>query len=619
MQELNGINSKSQSFDQLEFENPANTPVVILKPSQTTATKVTGSVGAVVVLSDESECTNMSNQQNLPREPGSMHAPQPPPFNPLAAGSPPPHPPAPGATQQIPSFPNSVVSDLMRVYESLTQSSTPQDPGTQPLGMITDPQYQTHNGTSVPHQHYYYSQQQPHSYLQPHAQQQRYYQQPGYAEAPGAPIVPPVPEYAIHESTQSSPVPSEDQSLQSRGGRSLRTKRSVDDISGDEEKSKNRKKGADLDGRWSKRFTWPDDLHRDFVSAIFDVGLKHSSPSAILDHMPKHEPVTSERIKSHLQKYRLHRSKAKKEFMTCYEASMKKFNAEGLEHQKVLSSGEVAAHVSYATKTDTGESPVPGEGQQAESTPVTSQPIREEPKPGALILPMLTEEEKCSPIGTSLGYLLGLFFSIRSQLLAERAAAATRANESANQSIQPVGDLYTQFANDSISTHVSGHDGQQDPSMWPNQPLADGNHQHDSTQDQNAKFTPSSSSTLTNIEENTLMKREMQSQMQFQNKMRALKQQELNKYKKPNGSDDQAAKDDKESELAESAHLGANAVTEEQESEMFMRYQGAGEAPENMVDSGPSGKERCLSIGNADEFWNTDVVDEQLFEFLMNP
>ena len=115
------------------------------------------------------------------------------------------------------------------------------------------------------------------------------------------------------------------------------------------------------------------------------------------------------------------------------------------------------------------------------------------------------------------------------------------------------------------------------------------------------------------------MKREMQSQMQFQNKMRALKQQELNKYKKPNGSDDQAAKDDKESELAESAHLGANAVTEEQESEMFMRYQGAGEAPENMVDSGPSGKERCLSIGNADEFWNTDVVDEQLFEFLMNP
>lgn len=42
-------------------------------------------------------------------------------------------------------------------------------------------------------------------------------------------------------------------------------------------RSKNKK---DLNGRWSKRFTWPDELHRDFVAAIFDVGLKHSSPSS---------------------------------------------------------------------------------------------------------------------------------------------------------------------------------------------------------------------------------------------------------------------------------------------------------------------------------------------------
>ena len=38
-------------------------------------------------------------------------------------------------------------------------------------------------------------------------------------------------------------------------------------------------------------------------------------------------------------------------------------------------------------------------------------------------------------------------------------------------------------------------------------------------------------STRTNLEENTIMKREMQPQMVFQNKMRALKQQELDKYK----------------------------------------------------------------------------------------
>lgn len=67
---------------------------------------------------------------------------------------------------------------------------------------------------------------------------------------------------------------------------------------------KSRRKSKETDGRWSKRFTWPDELHRDFVSAVFDVGLKHSSPSTILEHMPKHPQITSERVKSHLQKYR---------------------------------------------------------------------------------------------------------------------------------------------------------------------------------------------------------------------------------------------------------------------------------------------------------------------------
>ena len=39
--------------------------------------------------------------------------------------------------------------------------------------------------------------------------------------------------------------------------------------------------------------------------------------------------------------------------------------------------------------------------------------------------------------------------------------------------------------------------------------------------------------------------------------------------------------------------------------------QGAGE-----VDA--DRRNRGLSIGGADDFWNTDVMDEQLFEFLMS-
>ena len=48
------------------------------------------------------------------------------------------------------------------------------------------------------------------------------------------------------------------------------------------------------------------------------------------------------------------------------------------------------------------------------------------------------------------------------------------------------------------------------------------------------------------------------------------------------------------------------------------RMQGAGETAE-AGDLGEKGRFRGLSMGASDDFWNTDVVDENLFEFLMNP
>ena len=64
-----------------------------------------------------------------------------------------------------------------------------------------------------------------------------------------------------------------------------------------------------------KRFVWPDDLHRDFVAAIFDVGLKSASPKTILEMMTNTKDLTADHIKSHLQKYRLHRERAREEFL----------------------------------------------------------------------------------------------------------------------------------------------------------------------------------------------------------------------------------------------------------------------------------------------------------------
>ncbi|KAF0759472.1 hypothetical protein AaE_003698, partial [Aphanomyces astaci] len=37
--------------------------------------------------------------------------------------------------------------------------------------------------------------------------------------------------------------------------------------------------------RRTKRFIWPDELHRLFVAAVFDVGLKNASPKALLTLM----------------------------------------------------------------------------------------------------------------------------------------------------------------------------------------------------------------------------------------------------------------------------------------------------------------------------------------------
>jgi hypothetical protein len=149
---------------------------------------------------------------SIDRQPRSKThpAPPPPPFNPVAN-----------------MLGSSVVPDLMKVYESMPQSSAAPCPDE--IGTTADFQYRSRHVPDV-------------------------------SESDGQPNI----------------------------GRSLR-KRSLEKESPISEKnsSKVRKKGHNTDGRWSKRFTWPDDLHRDFVSAIFDVGLKHSSPSSILEHGPK--------------------------------------------------------------------------------------------------------------------------------------------------------------------------------------------------------------------------------------------------------------------------------------------------------------------------------------------
>mmetsp|Transcript_33807 Transcript_33807/g.79678 ORF Transcript_33807/g.79678 Transcript_33807/m.79678 type:complete len:688 (-) Transcript_33807:153-2216(-) len=663
---------------------------------------------------------------------------------------------------------NSVVSDLMRVYENLTQSSTPQagvPDASKALSIAysnsSNNSINTANTSGVLPQtigtHLYQPQPQPQpppGYpIPPHGYQQQqtttttvpnnplhstsqpplqtfpapYISNPEVAPAPGTTSYPqhqlaasvayvPVPMGTVplggppptantnegnHHNTQQSGEDSQHSSHNSRvdssasysqaaivrssstisnqqaaadassesdksttGGRPRRKRKQQQEggngnIGG--KKGSRNKKSKKEDGRWSKRFTWPEDLHRDFVSAIFDVGLKHSSPSTIMEHMPKHEQITTERIKSHLQKYRLHRVKSKKEFISSYEASLRNFqqnqNNNNSNSALVSGGGEVAAHltsISLGMKTatpatgskDTGDNSSNGlpvvhsSDQQQIQNPHTSDDGND-----SLMLPQLTEAEKQSPIGAAMGYLMGLFFSLKQQLIIQRSleAAGEKAKGNAlfssssttmvasNANIAPAAATATAAA---IAAGVEfASDGTMQQSQQPTTPVT----------------------MRTNIEENSMMKREMQNQMALQNKMRALKQQELAKYKNINkgaipdamitealpgssASDhhlsDAVSGTDNNNSGVEGDH--AVAVVQQQQHQIgnsnavAAATQGAGEMVGTEMppvttaghatainDGSASNSNNLLGIDSADAFWHTDVVDDQLFEFLM--
>eukprot|EP01084_Bolivina_argentea_P191111 328293_1 len=62
-----------------------------------------------------------------------------------------------------------------------------------------------------------------------------------------------------------------------------------------------------------------EDLHIDFLLAVFDIGLKVVSPKLILEKMPTVDIMTLDRIKSHLQKVRQNKNRSYKEFLKIHD------------------------------------------------------------------------------------------------------------------------------------------------------------------------------------------------------------------------------------------------------------------------------------------------------------
>lgn len=111
-----------------------------------------------------------------------------------------------------------------------------------------------------------------------------------------------------------------------------------------------------------RRFVWSEPLHQDFVAAVFDIGLKCASPKLLLEMMPIVDGLTSEHIKSHLQKCRLHRQRSRQEFLKSYGYLT------DLEGGKGLGGGSAAAAIKAAAAA-AGDA-----GKQAISRPAAQVP-----------------------------------------------------------------------------------------------------------------------------------------------------------------------------------------------------------------------------------------------------
>jgi SHAQKYF class myb-like DNA-binding protein len=186
---------------------------------------------------------------------------------------------------------------------------------------------------------------------------------------------------------------------------------------------------------------WPEELHRCFVSAIFDCGLLNVSPSLVLAHMTNPPAsVSSERVKSHLQKYRKKKEISKAAFMADYDAFMRTAKsvsgADGNANNMLIppamlmnmmdglpSGGDVAAFLTLATmaegNTDANcqiDEQLPPIGSLAKDAPDYSKDYACARVP----YPKLSEEEKRSPLGISVAYVMGLLSVMVQHMVQER-------------------------------------------------------------------------------------------------------------------------------------------------------------------------------------------------------
>ena len=128
-------------------------------------------------------------------------------------------------------------------------------------------------------------------------------------------------------------------------------------------------------------------LHQDFVSTVFEIGVRHATPNAIVKLMTPNIDITNERVKSHLQRYRLNIGKSRKEFKSKFNGIYCSINARDKE---------------------------------SETAPSVCSTINGDNHLQKIYLPRLTAEEKDTPIGQAFEQVIGLMQNLTVQLEANR-------------------------------------------------------------------------------------------------------------------------------------------------------------------------------------------------------
>lgn len=217
--------------------------------------------------------------------------------------------------------------------------------------------------------------------------------------------------------------------------------------------------GADHDFQTAKEDgndPWGPKIHRSLVEAVFATGIRHASPSVLLNLMVNatDSQLTSERVKSRLQKYRNQADKSKADFMAEYDAFLQRALSIGsqssgstgrllpLPHvlqimgqREPLYGGDAAAAAAYDMFYKNGPSRDGEEVSDFDST-IHQMLIPSTLKQGSaalaqtlhgqdLEIPKLTDEEKASPLGASLEHVMGAFAALSEELDRQRAQTKT--------------------------------------------------------------------------------------------------------------------------------------------------------------------------------------------------